>query len=319
MGIICGVVIIFQLMLAKQKQLLLLLRLDIQNENYEKMRYAEALYNSDFDTIAVKNSISLTSPSFHKVVSGNETITWYSANSNGTVEIWYSADGNNWKTIAKNVPNSGSYNWNTTLFNDGAFAKLLILLKNNAGFIYAVDESGYFTVNNSSNGAPFVKIFNYELQPGITITGDVYSFNLLVGDPENDALLMKVLYSINLDTIFHVSQNINIISDTSLQTVLIDFNIIPNSDRLRIKLEVTDGNNSYFDITPEFGKQTPRQILPTQNFEWLRHYSEVPIEIRVIDTSQFRGEEYIITFSDVVPNALKIFQFLIKPQINIRY
>jgi hypothetical protein len=279
-----------------------------KNKILLKMKYAEALYHSNFDTNAVVNSIAITSLAFHKIVSGNETITWNAVNSNGTVEIWYSADGgNNWETITKSVPNNGSYDWNTTQFEDGAFAKLLIFIKNVDGFIYGIDESGYFTVNNSGNGTPFVKIFNDELQPGVTITSEEYSFNLLIGDPENDAMLLKVWYSINLDTTFHVSQNINVTNDTSFQIIPINFNIIPNSDRLRVKLEVTDGSSSYSDMTLEFDKQTPRQILPPQNFEWVRHYAEVPVEIRVIDSTQFKGDVYIITFSDTIPNSLKTF------------
>jgi hypothetical protein len=273
-----------------------------------KMKYAEALYNSNFDTAAVKNSISITSQTYHKIVSGNEQITWNAINSNGTVEIWYSADGgNSWKTIIKNTANNGSYNWETTLFDDGAFAKILILLKNEAGFIYSIDESKYFTVNNSENGVPFVKIFNDELHPGITITDEEYNFNLLIGDPEGEPLLLKALYSINSDTVFHLSQNINISVDTLIQIVPINFVNIPNSDRLRIKLEVTDGNSSYSDITLEFEKQTPRQLIPSQNFEWIRHYAEVPVEVRVIDSTQFKGEEYIITFSDIPPSLQKTF------------
>ncbi len=32
------------------------------------------------------------------------------------LKYWYSADGgNNWKTITKNAPNNGSYDWNTTV------------------------------------------------------------------------------------------------------------------------------------------------------------------------------------------------------------
>jgi hypothetical protein len=280
----------------------------LKDEILIKMKYAEALYNSSFDTAAVKTSVSLTSQTYHKVVSANEDITWNSLNSNGTVEIWYSSDGgNNWETVTKNAPNNGSYDWNTTLFEDGAFTKLLIFVKNLDGFIYGIDESGYFTVNNSGNGTPFVKIFNDELSPGITITDKEYNFNLLIGDPENDALLLKVLYSINADTTYHISQNINVTNDTSIQTLPINLNIIPNSDRLRIKFEVTDGTNSYSDITLEFGKQILRQILPPQNFEWVRHYAEVPVEIRVIDSTQIRGEEYIITFNDSLPNEFKTF------------
>ena len=279
-----------------------------KNEILLKMKYAEALYYSNFDTNAVVNSIALTSHAFHKIVSGNETISWNSVISNGTVEIWYSADGGNgWETITKNAPNNGSYNWNSTLFDDGAFAKLLIFVKNVDGFIYGIAESGYFTVNNSGNGTPFVKIFNDELHPGVTITEEEYNFNLLIGDPENDAMLLKVWYSLNLDTTFHVSQNINVTNDTSFQIIPINFNIIPNSDRLRIKFEVTDGSSSYSDMTLEFGKQILRQIIPPQNLEWVRHYAEVPVEIRVIDSTQFRSEEYIITFSDIIPNSLKTF------------
>ena len=279
-----------------------------KSEIYKKMKYAEALYNSNFDTTAVKNSITLTSLDYHKIVSGNESISWNSVNPNGSVEILYSKDGgNNWVTITKNVPNNGLYNWNTTNYEDGAFAKLMILLKNDAGFIYAIDESGYFTVNNSLNGAPFVKILNDELFPGVTVTNETYNFNLLIGDPENDPLLIKVWYSINSDSVFQTSQNINVISDTAVQIIPINLVNIPNSDRLRIKLEVTDGNNSYSDITLEFGKQTQRQILPAQNFEWVRHYAEVPVEIRVIDSTQYTGEEYIITFTDTIPYSLKTF------------
>ena len=273
-----------------------------------KMKYAEALYNSNFDTVAVKNSISITSQTYHKIVSGNEAITWNSINSSGTVDILYSPDyGKSWQTIANNVPNAGAYNWNTSLVEDGSFAKIIVCAKNNDGFTYAIDESGYFTVNNSGNGKPFVKIFNEELYPGVTVANETYNFNLLIGDPENDPLLLKVWYSLNSDTVFQTSQNINVTSDTAVQVIPIYLVNIPNSDRLKIKLEVTDGNSSYSDITLEFGKQTQRQVLPVQNFEWIRHYAEVPVEIRVIDSTQFTGEEYIISFTDTIPNTAKTF------------
>ena len=273
-----------------------------------KMKYAEALYHSAFDTNAVKNSITITSQNYHKFVSGNETISWDAINNIGTVEIWYSPDaGNTWKTITKNTPNNGIYNWNTTEYKDASFAKLIIFLKDIDGFIYAIDESEYFTVNNIGNGTPFVKIFNDELQPGVTVTNEEYNFHLLIGDPESDPLLLKVLYSINPDTIFQISQNINIVSDTLIQIIPINLVNIPNSDRLKIKLEVTDGNSSYSDITFEFRKQIQRQTLPAQNFEWIRHYVQVPVEIRVIDSTQFTGEEYIISFADTIPNTPKTF------------
>lgn len=111
---------------------------------------------------------------------------------------------------------------------------------------------------------------------------------------------------------FHLSQNFNVSSDTVFQTIPINLNIIPNSDKLRIKLEVIDGTNSYSDITLEFSKQTPRQLIPSQNFEWVRHYAEVPVAINIIDSTQFRGQEYIITFMIQYPTNPKPFRFLTK-------
>ena len=273
-----------------------------------KMKYAEAIYNSNFDTSAVKNSITLTSLSYHKIVAGNETITWNSINSNGSVDILYNSDyGNTWETIANNIPNNGSYNWNSTLVEDGSFAKIIICIKNEEGYTYAIDESEYFTVNNSENGKPFVKIFNDELYPGYTISDETYNFNLLLGDPENSPLLLKVWYSLNSDSIFYNSQNINVLSDTSIQSIPIGLKNIPNSNKLRIKFEISDGVNSYADITLEFAKQNNRQILGSQNFEWIRHYAEVPVAVNIIDSTQYRGQEYIITFNDSIPNEPKTF------------
>jgi len=279
-----------------------------KNEIIKKIKYAEALYHSGFDTATVVNSVQITNPAFHKTVSGNETINWNSLNSQGTVDIWYSADGgNNWKTVVRNAANTGSYNWNTILFEDGSFAKLLILMKNTNGFIYALNESSYFTVNNPGNGSPYIEMQNPEIQYGTTITNEEYDFNFLIGDPDNDPLTLKVLYKTTSDTAFRMSYSFNVSGDTVLQTFPINLKFIPNSNRLTIKFEVTDGNLSYSEVTPEFIKETPRVVLPSQNFEWIKKYSGVPVELRVIDSTLFTSEEYIITFNDITPNTEKKF------------
>ncbi|MEJ5263607.1 MAG: T9SS type A sorting domain-containing protein [Ignavibacterium sp.] len=279
-----------------------------KNEVLKKIRYAEALYHSDFDTNAVVNSAQITNPSFHKIISGNETINWTSNSSQGTVDILYSSDGgNSWQTVVRNAPNIGWYNWNTTLFGDGSFAKLFLLMKNNNGFIYALDESNYFTVNNPGNGSPYIEMKNPEIQAGTTITDEEYDFNFLIGDPENDPLTLKVFYKTGSDSAFTMSYNLNVISDTMLQTLPINLKYIPNSNKLTLKFEVTDGNLSYSVVTPEFIKETPRLILSSQNFEWIRKYTEVPVEIRVIDSTLFTSSEYIITFNDIIPNTDKKF------------
>jgi hypothetical protein len=267
----------------------------------EKIRLAEALYHSNFDTSAIHQVVTLTSHTDHKTVNGIETIEWQSQNSGGTVEILYSSDGgNNWERIVKNAPNIESYLWNTEEFEDGLFCLLKIYIKNEDGFIYGLTQSNYFTVNNSGNGKPYIEILNSEIGAGRVFDEENYDFNLLVGDPESEPLLINVFYNLSHDTAYYFSQSINALSDTIPQIYNVDFKYIPNSPELRLKLMVTDGTLSSHDETPAFNKQTPRTILSNNNFEILSGYEEVPIEIRVIDTTQFRGHEYIITFEDTI-------------------
>ena len=273
-------------------------------EVFEKIRLAEVLYHAQFDTVAIHEAINLSSHNYHKTVSGTDQIQWQAVNSVGTVEIWYSPDGgNNWNYVTKNAPNTGSYNWNTTNFQDGSFASIKIYIKNEDGYIYGYDDcDSYFTVNNSGNGKPYMEILNDEFGSGGTFTQENYDFNLLVGDPENEPLLINVYYNLDTDTTFLFSQSINAVSDTLLQIYNIDFKSIPNSQNLRIKLEVTDGELTYSDITPRFAKETPRTVLTSLNFEIVSGYAEVPIEVRVIDSTKFRGHEYIISFEDTLWN-----------------
>jgi len=143
-------------------------------EVLNKIRLAEALYHSNFDTLAIHQVVTLTSHSYHKTVNGIETIEWQSQNSGGTVEILYSSDGgHNWESIVKNAPNTESYLWNTEEFDDGSFCLLKIYIKNEDGFIYGLNTSNYFTVNNSLNGTPYIEILNEEFSGGGTFTEDV--------------------------------------------------------------------------------------------------------------------------------------------------
>jgi len=279
-----------------------------KSEILKKIKYAEALYHSGFDTVAVVNSVHITNPSFHKTVFGNETITWSSPNSQGTVDILYSSDGGqNWNTVVKDAPNTGYYHWNSTLFGDGSFAKLILLMKNNEGFIYSLNESKYFTVNNPGNSSPYIEMQNPEIQYNTIITDEEYHFNFLIGDPENDPLTLKVYYKTSSDSVFRICYNFNVNSDTVIQTLPINLKYIPNSNNLTLKFEVTDDSLSYSVVTPKFIKETPRLVLNSQNFEWIRKYNEVPVEIRVIDSTLFTSNEYIITFNDITPNTEKKF------------
>lgn len=279
-----------------------------QGEILRKIKLAEALYHSNFDLGPAFNTVQITSHLTHRTVSGNDIITWNSNNPNESVQILYSSDaGKSWETITKNAPNNGTYNWNSAQYEDAAFAKLMIFINNSQGFTYAVAESDYFTVNNPGNGSPYVKQLFDWLNNYVTLTEDYYDFDMLIGDPDNDPLLLKIYYSTNTDTTFYLSQTYNLFGDTAVQSITVNLKIMPNTNQLRLKFEVSDGQLVYSDITPKFIKENTRQVVPTQNFVWLNKFTEVPVEIRLIDANQMTGEEYIITFSDSSINEPKTF------------
>ena len=272
-----------------------------------KIQLARILWYNNFG-LNIYNQISFSEPVIHKTLSGIETIKWTSKNSGGTVDIWYSPDaGSSWINIIRNTPNSGSYSWNTASYQDCSFGQLKIFINDNNGNTYGLNLSNYFTINNPGNGSPFVKILNTEFDSSQIITDNSHNFNLLIGDPENDQLTCNVYYSTLDDTNYYFSQTFSVSSDTSAQTLPIDFMNMPNSQQLRIKLEVSDGSLSYSAVTPYFNKQTPRQILGTSNYNKLSGYAQVKIEIRKAEPSHITGDNYQITFDDTSSQSKKTF------------
>lgn len=285
-----------------------------KTETIIKAKRAEALFFSGFDTLAIHNSVMLTSFPYFITVSGNFNITWGSNFPNGKVEIWYSSDnGENWSNVVRNAPNTGQFVWNTLIVEDAAFAKIIIFIKDNDGNIFGFDESGCFKVNNPGNGSPYIKMLNEEIYSS-TITSKEYDFNLLIGDPEDDPLLLKIYYSVDSDTNFYLSQSLSAASDTLPRLYTIDLNAMSNSDALRIKFEVTDGVNYHHDITSKFRKQVRRDVLSSNNVQVVSGYAQVPFEVRMVDANQITSNEYIISFNDTLYNDYKTFSVL-----NTRY
>ncbi|MBA4250585.1 MAG: hypothetical protein C0425_09780 [Chlorobiaceae bacterium] len=281
---------------------------DNRYENLINAKNAEALYHSNFDTVLVTTAITLTNPNFYKTLTGVETIRWSSRVTAGTVEIMFSPDaGETWKIIEKNAPNSGVYQLNTTLLEDCSFGLLRLYKKDSNGNIYGFSQSRYFKINNPGNGSPFVKILNEEFANGIVITTPTQPFRLLVGDPESTQLNLRFYYSLFDDTSFVFTQSMTIQSDSASQIFNLNLLPIPNSQRLIIKVEVSDGQFNHFDLTDRFEKNNARQVVTTSNVHFINRFAEVPVQIRIIDSTQFTSSEYIITFNDTLDLAKKYF------------
>ncbi len=71
------------------------------------------------------------------------------SNLNGNISIYYSYDnGSHWQVIAKNLNNSGTYQWNTHGFNDSSNATIKIVAEDDAGNV-GIALSNTFILDNT--------------------------------------------------------------------------------------------------------------------------------------------------------------------------
>jgi hypothetical protein len=279
-----------------------------QQDVLSKVQLAQALWNNNFNITNIFNEVSFVEPAVHKTLSGTENIQWTSKNSGGYVDLWFSPDaGSSWINLIRNYPNTGSYSWNTTLYKDCSFGQLKIIIKDDNKNIYGINKTDYFSINNNNSSGPFVKILNTEFDSTTVFTGTSHIFNLLIGDNEKDSLLCKVYYAFGGDTTYYLGHYFYVLTDTNAQNIGVDFNDIANSDLLKIKLEVSDGSLTYSTTTPYFDKQTPRQYVDSTKYKKISGYAQVPVKIIKVDPSEFKPDNYQITFDDTSSTTQKTF------------
>jgi predicted esterase len=237
------------------------------------------------------NAIVLSDFGNHRILSGIETL-----NSQDSVEIWYSPDaGGNWQLVSRSEPNSGTYEWNTEEMVDCSFGLLKVFVKNAEGFIYGRDQSSFFTIDNSVNGKPFVKILNQEFDSGAILDQNSFELELLIGDSETDPLNLILNYSSDGGKVFSQFDSYTTFTDTVSQFRAIDMAPLPNSSRAVIRVEVNDDNTFSFDKTYRFLKNTPRLSGPRADHTLGRGGI---VTVSIIDPDQLTGSLYRITFDD---------------------
>ena len=253
-----------------------------------------------------KDGIQFTNFASHRILRGVEDITWEAIVTSGTVEIWFSPDaGETWQNVTETAPNDGSYQWDTTILEDVSFGELKIYLKNEDGFIYAVDKSGYFTIDNdATDGAPFVRILNDDFDKGEVFEQNEFSFELLVGDPEFSQLNVNYYYGTGPQPDFTLFKSEAIMPDTISQFKTIDLFLLPNSNTLVIKVEVADGNGLAADTTFHFEKNNERQF--GQPAAQVAGNSTAIVTPIIIDANQLTGDLYRVTF-DVEAFSEKVY------------
>ena len=204
-------------------------------------------YKLQTDVIKISN---LTS---YRTLSDTVSIQWNAINPEDSIEIWFSPDnGEFWQLIAKSLPNTGSYSWNTNNTADCFPGLIKIFLKNSYGFIYGYDKSNIFAINNEMNGIPYVKILNNDFIINIEITEPEIDLKLLIGDAEDDSLNIYLYYSSDNGTNYALFDSFITIPDTNFQTRSIPLSSLKYTSFARIKVTVSDGNSIGADNTYYF-------------------------------------------------------------------
>lgn len=185
-------------------------------------------------------AIALTNLKSYTTLSGNVSITWGSSMGD-SVEIWSSPDaGTSWQAVA-NVPNTGTFLWNSSNVPDCAFGSIKLFLKTGDGFIVGSDRSTYFAVHNTQNGPPFVRLLNEEFTTGVAFAQDSLDLSILAGDPAGASLAASLLYSGDGGSTFGQVDSYTAVTNPAPQTRRVGMNSLPNSNQAVIALTVNNG------------------------------------------------------------------------------
>ncbi len=124
---------------------------------------------------------------------------------------------------------------------DCSLGKIRILLKNSLGFVYGIDESALFAINNDApNGTPVIKILTQDFLKEINICLDSINLQLLIADPEKDSVTINLFVSydngINYESFDSFKES------TQIDTVyrMVNLNELQNSTKTVLKLVISD-------------------------------------------------------------------------------
>jgi predicted esterase len=282
---------------------------DLFYTEYPNLGHVPSLWNESYDSPylrpwvfdkykQVPGAIRLTNLKNFQTLIGGELIQWNSSAPGESVEIWFSSDaGTSWQFLTPGAPNSGAYSWNTALVPDCAFGEIKIFLKNADGFIIGSDRSSYFAINNTINGAPFVKVLNDELTTGEVIAQDSLDVKLLIGDPKKSPLSASILFSADGGSTFDLFDSYPAQSDTAQQTRRIAIGSLPNSTEAVIAFSVSNGVRTSRFNTPPFPKLTPRTV-PGPTVGHITGQGAAKPVVHIVNPLALTGHEYQITFDD---------------------
>ena len=146
-------------------------------------------------------NVNLIAPNGGETISGIFPITYLadSITPNALYVNFYLISENGVDTIALGQNNTGTYNWNTALFPDGLFYKVMVIAHDNISMGGDVSDD-CFTINNPGNASPFIQVISP--QNFDTLSGN-FDITWFARDPEFlDSLFINIYFESQYDTVF---------------------------------------------------------------------------------------------------------------------
>ena len=226
---------------------------DVWGESYDNPLVHQWLFSKYKMTSGAIELNNLNDSKVYPVLSDSYSLTWNSENSADSVEIWFSqSGGDSWELIQSKI-NDGSFDWDVSEAQDCSLGKIRLLLKNSLGYVYCIDESALFGINNDGrNGIPVIKILSQEILKNDNISLDSLNLQILIADPEKDSVTIDLLVSYDQGINYEIFDSF--IQSTQIDTVyrMVYLNELQNSTQTVLKLVISDGASSTADSTLYF-------------------------------------------------------------------
>ncbi len=220
--------------------------------------------------------------------SGNVNVEWNytGSDANAKAVIEYSSDlGKNWNVLASDVDaSSNKYEWNTENYKDGVNYLLRVIAYNSTDKrqnYYSVG-SARFTINNSMNAQPELKLFS-QLKDS-TFTKSNIDLSWLSEDADNANLNIKLSYAFSeggaytqfLDSTFTDGNN----------NYSWNIKSMPNSSNYFLKISASDGNTDTTLVEGPFSINYLISNNAVNNMVHINGHATADFNIQVVDSTK---------------------------------
>lgn len=205
----------------------------------------------------IANAITLSSLMKDTIAQGSIPIKWKTMFPKDSVEIWFKSDRQDyWKLLSKVNAGNKIYNWNTDNEIECIYGKFRLCLVDSNSRVYSQSESAFITIDQATNGKPYVKLKTPAFYKSKTITSKSINVNFIANDVESDSVWVVFNYSTNLGKTFVKIDSVKVIANNTMKMRPVLFSNLTNTTFGILKLMVYDENRLYsFDSTISFTNQ----------------------------------------------------------------